>query len=122
MSTTYFTNDHEWIRVEDNIATVGITNYAQEQLGDLVFVDLPAVGKSIISGGACVVVESVKAASDVYAPVDGTVTEVNGALGANPEIVNSAAEGDGWLWKMSLSNAGQLDGLMDAAAYLKMVG
>ena len=122
MSTTYFTNDHEWIRVEDNIATVGITNYAQEQLGDLVFVDLPAVGKAIISGGACVVVESVKAASDVYAPVDGTVTEVNGALGANPEIVNSAAEGDGWLWKMSLSNAGQLDGLMDAAAYLKMVG
>lgn len=122
MSTTYFTNDHEWIRVEGNIATVGITNYAQEQLGDLVFVELPAVGKSIVAGGACVVVESVKAASDVYAPVDGAVTEVNGALGANPEIVNSAAESDGWLWKMSLSNVSQLEGLMDAAAYAKMVG
>jgi glycine cleavage system H protein len=122
MSTTYFTNDHEWIRVEGNIATVGITNYAQEQLGDLVFVELPAVGKSITKGGACVVVESVKAASDVYAPVDGAVTEVNDALGANPEIVNSAAEIDGWLWKMSLSDVSQLDGLMDAAAYAKMVG
>lgn len=122
MSTTYFTNDHEWIRVEGNIATVGITNYAQEQLGDLVFVELPAVGKAITKGGACVVVESVKAASDVYAPVDGAVTEVNGALGANPEIVNSAAENDGWLWKMSLADMGQLDGLMDAAAYAKMVG
>ncbi len=122
MSTTYFTNDHEWIRVEGNIATVGITNYAQEQLGDLVFVELPAVGKAITKGGASVVVESVKAASDVYAPVDGAVTEVNGALGANPEIVNSAAESDGWLWKMSLSDLSQLDGLMDAAAYAKMVG
>ena len=122
MSTTYFTNDHEWIRVEGNIATVGITNYAQEQLGDLVFVELPAVGKAITKGGACVVVESVKAASDVYAPVDGAVTEVNDALGANPEIVNSAAESDGWLWKMSLADMGQLDGLMDAAAYAKMVG
>jgi glycine cleavage system H protein len=122
MSTTYFTNDHEWIRVEGNIATVGITNYAQEQLGDLVFVELPAVGKAITKGGACVVVESVKAASDVYAPVDGAVTEVNNALGANPEIVNSAAESDGWLWKMSLSDLNQLDGLMDAAAYTKMVG
>ena len=122
MSTTYFTNDHEWIRVEGNIATVGITNYAQEQLGDLVFVELPTVGKAITKGGASVVVESVKAASDVYAPVDGAVTEVNVALGANPEIVNSAAESDGWLWKMSLSDLGQLDGLMDAAAYAKMVG
>ncbi len=122
MSTTYFTNDHEWIRVEGNIATVGITNYAQEQLGDLVFVELPAVGKAITKGGACVVVESVKAASDVYAPVDGAVTEVNDALGANPEIVNSAAESDGWLWKMSLADMSQLDGLMDAAAYAKMVG
>jgi glycine cleavage system H protein len=122
MSTTYFTNDHEWIRVEGNIATVGITNYAQEQLGDLVFVELPGVGKAITKGGACVVVESVKAASDVYAPVDGAVTEVNDALGANPEIVNSAAESDGWLWKMSLADMSQLDGLMDAAAYAKMVG
>ena len=122
MSTTYFTQDHEWIRVEGNIATVGITKYAQEQLGDLVFVDLPATGKALIKGGAAVVVESVKAASDVYAPVDGTVTEVNSALTADPAIVNGAPESDGWLWKMSLANTAQLEGLMDEAGYLKMVG
>lgn len=122
MSTTYFTEDHEWIRVDGNIATVGITRYAQEQLGDLVFVDLPATGKALTKGGAAVVVESVKAASDVYAPVDGTVTEVNSALTADPAIVNGAPESDGWLWKMSLANTAQLEGLMDEAGYLKMVG
>ncbi|MGB8817914.1 MAG: glycine cleavage system protein GcvH [Rhizobiaceae bacterium] len=122
MSTTYFTEDHEWIRVEGNIATVGITKYAQEQLGDLVFVDLPATGKTVAKGGAAVVVESVKAASDVYAPVDGTITDVNTALTSDPAIVNGAPESDGWLWKMTLSNASQLDGLMDEAAYLKLVG
>jgi glycine cleavage system H protein len=122
MSTTYFTEDHEWIRVDGNIATVGITKYAQEQLGDLVFVDLPANGKELTKGGAAVVVESVKAASDVYAPVDGTVTEVNSALTADPAIVNGAPESDGWLWKMSLANTAQLEGLMDEAGYLKMVG
>jgi glycine cleavage system H protein len=122
MSTTYFTEDHEWIRVEGNIATVGITHYAQEQLGDLVFVDLPASGKVLTKGGAAVVVESVKAASDVYAPVDGTVTEVNSALTADPAIINGAPESDGWLWKMALANPSQLEGLMDEAGYLKMVG
>lgn len=122
MSTTYFTEDHEWIRVESNIATVGITKFAQEQLGDLVFVDLPTVGKTVTKGGAAVVVESVKAASDVYAPVDGTITDVNTALSSDPAIVNGAPESDGWLWKMTLSNTSQLDGLMDEAAYLKLVG
>ena len=122
MSKTYFTEDHEWLRVEGNVATVGITTYAQEQLGDLVFVDLPATGKTVAKGGASVVVESVKAASDVYAPVDGSITEVNTALSSDPAIVNGSPEADGWLWKMTLSNPSQLDGLMDEAAYLKMVG
>jgi glycine cleavage system H protein len=122
MSKTYFTEDHEWLRVEGNSATVGITKYAQEQLGDLVFVDLPAAGKTVTKGGAAVVVESVKAASDVYAPADGAVTEVNSALSSDPAIVNGSPEADGWLWKMTLSNLSQLDGLMDEAAYLKMVG
>ncbi len=122
MSKTYFTEDHEWLRVEGNVATVGITKYAQEQLGDLVFVDLPTTGKAVVKGGAAVVVESVKAASDVYAPVDGSITDVNTALSSDPAIVNGAPESDGWLWKMTLSNPSQLDGLMDEAAYLKMVG
>jgi glycine cleavage system H protein len=121
MSKTYFTADHEWIRVDGTTATVGITNYAQEQLGDLVFVDLPKVGKSISKGGACVVVESVKAASDVYAPVDGEVTAINQALGSDPAIVNSAPESDGWLWQMTLSDPAQLEGMMDEAAYKAMV-
>lgn len=122
MSKTYYTEDHEWIRVEDGTATVGITNHAQEQLGDLVFVELPETGKSVSKGDAAVVVESVKAASDVYAPADGEITAVNDALSSQPELVNSAAEGDGWLWKMTLADAGQLEGLMDEAAYLAMIG
>ncbi|PHP66288.1 glycine cleavage system protein H [Zhengella mangrovi] len=122
MSKTYYTEDHEWIRVEDGTATVGITNHAQEQLGDLVFVELPETGKSVSKGDAAVVVESVKAASDVYAPADGEITAVNDALSSQPELVNSAAEGEGWLWKMTLADAGQLDGLMDEAAYLAMIG
>jgi glycine cleavage system H protein len=122
MSKTFFTEDHEWLRVEGHTATVGITKFAQEQLGDLVFVDLPATGKTVTKGGAAVVVESVKAASDVYAPVDGSITEVNTALSSDPAIVNGSPEADGWLWKMTLSNPSQLDGLMDEAAYLKMVG
>jgi len=117
MSKTYFTPDHEWIRVEDGTATVGITDYAQEQLGDLVFVELPQTGKALKKGDAAVVVESVKAASDVYAPVDGEVTEVNEALSSDPALVNTAAMGDGWLWKMTLSDESQLEGLMDEAAY-----
>ncbi len=121
MSRTYFTEDHEWIRVEGNTATVGITTHAQEQLGDLVFVELPAVGNAVSKGGAAVVVESVKAASDVYAPVDGTITEVNNEVSSNPQLVNTSPQADGWLWKMTLDNASQLDGMMDEAAYLKMV-
>jgi len=117
MSKTYFTPDHEWIRVEGGAATVGITDYAQEQLGDLVFVELPQAGKALKKGDAAVVVESVKAASDVYAPADGEVTEVNEALSSDPALVNNAAMGDGWLWKMTLSDESQLEGLMDEAAY-----
>jgi glycine cleavage system H protein len=122
MSQTYFTPDHEWIRVEGDTATVGITNYAQEQLGDLVFVELPEAGRTVKKGDAAVVVESVKAASDVYAPVDGEILDVNGALSSNPALVNSAATGDGWLWKMKLADPGQLSGLMDEAAYKKTIG
>jgi glycine cleavage system H protein len=122
MSITYFTDEHEWIRVEGSTATVGITQHAQEQLGDLVFVDLPKVGAALKKGGASVVVESVKAASDVYAPVDGAVTEVNPAAAADPQLVNTAPQSDGWLWKMTLADPSQLDSMMDEAAYLKMVG
>src|SRR5688572_32209161 len=104
MATTYFTEDHEWIRVEGGVATVGITDYAQEQLGDLVFVELPEVGRKVAKGDVAVVVESVKAASDVYAPADGEILEANTALSAEPALVNSAATGKGWLWKMKLSD------------------
>ncbi len=119
--TLLFTQDHEWIRVEGDTATVGITNHAQEQLGDLVFVELPEVGRTVSKGDPAVVVESVKAASDVYAPVDGEITAVNDAVAGEPALVNSAAEGDGWLWKMKLADTSQLDGLMDADAYAKMI-
>jgi glycine cleavage system H protein len=122
MSRTYFTDEHEWIRVEGGTATVGITQHAQEQLGDLVFVELPKVGAALKKGGASVVVESVKAASDVYAPVDGAVTEVNTSVAGDPQLVNSAPQGGGWLWKMTLADPSQLDGMMDEAGYLKMVG
>jgi glycine cleavage system H protein len=122
MATTYFTEDHEWIRVEDGVATVGITDYAQEQLGDLVFVELPEKGRKLAKGDAAVVVESVKAASDVYAPVDGEVSDANDKLSSEPALVNSAPAGEGWLWKMKLSDEGQLSGLMDEAAYKKLIG
>ena len=122
MATTYFTEDHEWIRVEGGVATVGITDYAQEQLGDLVFVELPETGRSLSKGDVAVVVESVKAASDVYAPVDGEVTEVNDKLSSDPALVNSSATGDGWLWKMKLADKSQLEGLMDEAGYKAMIG
>lgn len=122
MATTYFTEDHEWIRVEGGIATVGITDYAQEQLGDLVFVELPEVGKALKKGDAAVVVESVKAASDVYAPADGEITEANSALSGDPSLVNSAATGDGWLWKMKLADESQLSGLLDEAGYKAHIG
>ncbi|KAB0538162.1 MULTISPECIES: glycine cleavage system protein GcvH [Brucellaceae] len=122
MPKIFFTEDHEWLSVEGDIATVGITNHAQEQLGDLVFVELPEVERVVEKGEAIVVVESVKAASDVYAPLNGEVIEINEELNGNPALVNSAAEGEGWLWKMKISDAGQLEGLLDAAGYQALVG
>ena len=112
-----FTQDHEWIDVAGDVATVGITDYAQGQLGDVVFVDLPDAGRSVTKGGEAAVVESVKAASDVYAPVSGTVTTSNPALADDPSLVNSAPETEGWFFKLTLSDASELDGLMDKAAY-----
>jgi len=118
MSTVYYTDDHEWISLDGEIATVGITDHAQEQLGDMVFVELPDTGKTVAKGDDAVVVESVKAASDVYAPISGEITEVNQAVGDDPGLVNSAAQSDGWLFKMKISNKSELDSLMDEAAYL----
>lgn len=119
--TRHYTQEHEWIEVEGNAATVGITDYAQGQLGDITFVELPAAGASLTKGASASVVDSVKAASDVYSPVGGTVSEVNPALEDQPELVNSDAEGEGWLWRMTLSDASELDGLMDEAAYRAFV-
>ncbi|EJF89363.1 glycine cleavage system protein GcvH [Bartonella tamiae] len=122
MADLYFTEDHEWISVDNGIATVGITNHAQEQLGDLVFVELPEVGQKVTKGDSVAVVESVKAASDVYAPVDGDVNEINEDLTTDPALVNQKAEKEGWLWKMKLSDETQLNGLMDATAYKTLIG
>ena len=115
--TRYFTQDHEWVEVDGDTATVGITDYAQGQLGDIVFAEVPAVGAVLKKGGDAAVVESVKAASDVYAPVSGTVVEGNGALGDDPALANSDPEGEGWFFKVTLSDASELDSLMDEAAY-----
>lgn len=112
-----FTNDHEWVDVDGDTATVGITNYAQEQLGDVVFVELPDVGAELDQGDESGVIESVKAASEIYAPISGQVSEVNEALNDDPALINTAAEGDGWMYKMTLSETDQLDDLMDKAAY-----
>ena len=113
-----YAESHEWMRAEDDgTVTVGITDHAQEALGDLVFIELPAIGRKLAAGEACAVVESVKAASDVYAPVDGTVTEGNGQLEEDPALVNSDPEGEGWFFRMTLSDKSQLDGLMNADAY-----
>jgi len=116
-----FTKDHEWLRLDGDVATVGITPYAQEQLGDLVFVELPRVGTRLETGVVAATVESVKAASDVYAPVGGEVVEVNERLTAEPGLVNAAPAGDGWLFKMKVANAGELDGLLDEQAYGEMI-
>ena len=113
----YFTKDHEWLDVDGNTATVGITSYAQGQLGDVVFVDVPRAGQALSAGGDAAVVESVKAASDVFAPVDGEVIEGNAALEADPALVNSDPEGDGWFFRMTLADPTQLDALMDDAGY-----
>ncbi len=113
----YYTEDHEWIDVEGDTATVGITDYAQAQLGDITFVELPAIGAELTKGDSASVVDSVKAASDVFAPVSGTVTEANSALEHAPEIVNADGEGEGWLWQMTLADPAELEGLMDETAY-----
>jgi len=115
--STYFTKDHEWIRVDGDVGTIGITEYAQEQLGDVVFVELPEVGKVMSPGDEAGVVESVKAASEIYAPVTGEVVEVNAALADEPAKVNAAAESDGWFIKLKIGDKSQLDELMDADAY-----
>jgi glycine cleavage system H protein len=117
----YFTDEHEWIDVEGETATVGITDYAQEQLGDIVFVELPSVGTMLDKGGDAAVVESVKAASDVYSPITGEVTEANGALEDDPALVNSSPEEDGWFFRLSISDSSELKGLMDENAYKAFV-
>lgn len=113
----YFSEDHEWIDVDGDTGTVGITDYAQGQLGDITFVELPDAGAVVTKGDAPCVVDSVKAASDVYAPVSGTVTESNAALEGEPELVNTDPEAGGWLFRLTLSDPAELDGLMDRAAY-----
>jgi glycine cleavage system H protein len=115
--TVYFTEEHEWIRVEGDQATVGITDFAQGQLGDIVFVELPEAGRQVTKGGEAAVVESVKAASDVYAPVDGEIVEPNPALGDDPSLVNTDPEGEGWFFRLRLSDPSQLEGLMDSDSY-----
>jgi glycine cleavage system H protein len=115
--TLYFTKDHEWLRVEGGTATVGITDYAQNALGDVVFAEVPAAGTLLTKGKEAAVVESVKAASDVYSPVSGIVTEANSALEADPALVNTAPEAEGWFFKLTLSDPSELDGLMDEAGY-----
>jgi glycine cleavage system H protein len=117
MATERFTRDHEWIRVEGGVATIGITNHAQTQLGDVVFVDLPDVARKVAQGEAVAVVESVKAASDVFSPVSGEVVETNGHIVGQPALVNEDAEGKAWFFKVKVANVGELDGLMDRAAY-----
>lgn len=119
--TLYFTKDHEWISVDGDAAVVGITDYAQSQLGDVVFVEVPPAGTVLEKGKEAAVVESVKAASDVYAPVSGEVVEGNGALEADPSLVNTAPETEGWFFKLKLSDPAELDGLLDAAAYKAFV-
>ena len=113
----YFTDEHEWIDVDGDTATVGITDYAQGQLGDIVFVELPEVGAEVAKGKDAAVVESVKAASDVYAPISGEVTEANSALEDDPALVNSSPEDGGWFFKLTIADKSELEGLMDAAAY-----
>lgn len=117
MTTTLYTSDHEWLAIDGDVATVGITDYAQQQLGDVVFVELPKVGRSLKKAEAAAVVESVKAASDVYAPVTGEVLEANEALAAEPALVNSDAQGKAWFFKIKIADKGELGGLMDEAAY-----
>lgn len=117
MATIKFSKDHEWIRVDGDIAVIGITDHAQQQLGDVVFVEVPEVGRKVTAGEATAVVESVKAASDVYSPISGEVTEANAGLAENPALVNEDAEGKAWFFKVRLSNTSELEALMDKTAY-----
>ncbi len=117
----YFTKEHEWVRVEGDVATVGISDHAQEALGDIVFAEVPNAGRTVAKGDDAAVVESVKAASDVYAPVGGEVVEGNGALADDPSLINRDPEGDGWFFKLKLSDASELDGLMSEADYREWV-
>jgi glycine cleavage system H protein len=121
MAETRYTQEHEWIRLEGGVATIGITDYAQQQLGDVVYVELPTVGKKVTKGGDMAVVESVKAASEVYAPIAGEIVAVNDALTATPALVNSSPDGEGWFTKLKPDNVGDLKELMDEAAYKKFV-
>ena len=121
MSSMRYTNDHEWVRVEGDTAIGGISDYAQEQLGDVVFVELPDVGKSFAQNDDAAVVESVKAASEIYAPISGEILAVNDSLEDAPETLNSDPTGDGWMFKISIADAGEIDALMDEAAYKKFV-
>lgn len=121
MSEIWFTSEHEYIRLEGDVAIVGISDYAQGQLGDVVFVELPQAGKGLEAGGEAAVVESVKAASEVYAPVSGEVTEVNEGLEADPALVNKDAMGEGWFFKMTVANKDELSKLMDEAAYASFI-
>ena len=121
MPVTKFTQDHEWIRVEDDIGVVGITNFAQEELGDVVYIELPEVGKQLAQGKEAAVIESVKAAADLKAPVSGTVIEVNPSITEEPAKVNADAEGEGWFFKIKLADASELDSLLDEGAYGALV-
>jgi len=115
--TTLFTSDHEWLRIDGDVATIGITDYAQTQLGDVVFVELPKLGRTLKKAEAAAIVESVKAASDVYAPLSGEVVEVNDAVVAEPALVNSDAAGKAWFFKLKIADRNELGGLMDETAY-----
>ena len=121
MSALRFTKDHEWVRLDGDVATVGITDYAQSQLGDVVYVELPEIGRHVEQGKEAAVVESVKAASEVYAPVSGEVVEINEALAGEPGMVNADATGEGWFFKLRLADPKELDRLMDEAAYQRLV-
>jgi glycine cleavage system H protein len=120
--TTYYTKDHEWLRVDGDIATVGISAHAQEALGDIVFAEAPQAGRELSKGDEAAVVESVKAASDIYAPASGTVSEVNSAIADDPSLINREPEGDGWFFKLTLSDPSEVAGLMDEAAYRDYLG
>ena len=121
MSTIKYTKDHEWVRVDGDVGTIGVTDYAQEQMGDVVFVELPEVGRRVETGDDAAVVESVKAASEIYAPVAGEVIEANQAVVDDPSLVNSDATGQGWFMKLRIADPGELDRLMDEAAYQSFV-